>query len=100
MQTVSSAEAAEILATPTSIVATPVTPVQPVPKSTSQEPPELIKAQLESQQREEWCNTYAQEEVARYFRGKFCEYEQNRQFEAGMSQNGIPYPASPYGRRW
>lgn len=90
----------QALLTTTPTVATPVTPVQSPFTSMSQDQAEHIKAQLESEHRAEWCKAYEREEVARYFRERFIEYEQNRQFEKEMRQNGIRYPGLTYGRQW
>jgi hypothetical protein len=65
----------------------PERPVREVPATqlapalSAQEQAERIKAQLESQHRDEWCRKYEEEEVARYFREKFCQHAYNRQHD-------------------
>jgi hypothetical protein len=70
------------------------TATQLVPALSAQEQAERIKAQLESQHRDEWCRKYEEQEVARYFREKFVRHEHNRQYDEDTTfrptyQNGV-----------
>jgi hypothetical protein len=72
----------QLMALPNAVapeIAPLVTPAaQSAPALSAPDDGERIRAQLEAQHRDEWCQNYEEREVGRYFRERFYHHEQSR----------------------